>query len=170
MNAIKPKFIADGMLGSLARKLRIYSFDTAYAKDTEDEEILRLSAEESRILLTSDRFLASRVKDPGRVVLLSGSTDLERMVEICSKLQVVPDLDPDRARCSVCNGEAVKRVDKEGLSVPAGVLKRKDIFYVCKSCGKIYWEGGHWRRIREFNRKLHRALQSAGLEGHGVVR
>ncbi len=49
-----PRFVADAMLGSLARKLRIFGFDTLYFKDGGDSELLKLAKSEGRILLTSD--------------------------------------------------------------------------------------------------------------------
>ena len=42
-NKEQPRFLVDGMLGSLARKLRILGFDTVYDPKSEDDE-LRTSA------------------------------------------------------------------------------------------------------------------------------
>ncbi|MFQ6135141.1 MAG: Mut7-C RNAse domain-containing protein, partial [Nitrososphaerales archaeon] len=37
---MKDKFVVDGMLGSLARKLRIFGYDTVYDAKIGDKEIL----------------------------------------------------------------------------------------------------------------------------------
>ena len=39
MNIMQPVFVVDGMLGSLARKLRMFGFDTLYYNDAEDDII-----------------------------------------------------------------------------------------------------------------------------------
>ncbi|HVB95073.1 MAG TPA: Mut7-C RNAse domain-containing protein [Nitrososphaerales archaeon] len=42
----RPRFIADAMLGSLARKLRIFGFDTSYFSDGRDIELEDLARKE----------------------------------------------------------------------------------------------------------------------------
>jgi len=37
-----PKFLVDGMLGKLARKLRIFGFDTTYLSNTDDDNLIKL--------------------------------------------------------------------------------------------------------------------------------
>ena len=53
-----PRFVADAMLGSLARKLRIFGFDTLYFKEGDDTALERLARKEGRIIITSDRLLS----------------------------------------------------------------------------------------------------------------
>jgi len=54
---IRRALIVDAMLGSLARKLRIYGFDTVYDKDSEDSSMLIAAKTESRTLVTCDKEL-----------------------------------------------------------------------------------------------------------------
>lgn len=54
------KFVADVMVGKLARWLRMLGFDTAYSNKFEDDELLRIAQSEARILLTRDVPLAAR--------------------------------------------------------------------------------------------------------------
>ena len=49
-----PRFVADVHLGKLARYMRLMGFDTVYRTDLEDHEIVKISVEESRIILTRD--------------------------------------------------------------------------------------------------------------------
>ena len=48
-------------------------------------------------------------------------------------------------RCSVCNGRGYYRIDKDEAGkrdvCPPKVHQSVDDFYVCKTCGKLYWEG-----------------------------
>ena len=46
------KFVADCMLGKLAKWLKILGFDTAYFSKIEDDDLLIFAQNESRILLT----------------------------------------------------------------------------------------------------------------------
>ena len=59
LDELRTRFVADAMLGSLARKLRALGFDTAYYKSGDDLGIITLAARSSRIILTADRSLAS---------------------------------------------------------------------------------------------------------------
>src|SRR2546428_5874390 len=59
--ASRTAFLADAMLGSLARKLRIFGYDTLYRAHMEDDEFLNIGIEHDRISVTCDRDLFRRV-------------------------------------------------------------------------------------------------------------
>jgi hypothetical protein len=153
------------MLGSVARKLRIFGFDTLYIAHAHDNEILKTGIEQGRVILTADRELFKRVvKAGGRGVLVSGAGELEDLVHILSKNGITSvDLGGIGSRCSVCNGlleEKKPEQVKKGLPGKVAELHRE--FYQCTTCGKVYWEGGHLRRIRALaesvDKKLGRAI------------
>ena len=54
------KFIADVMLGRLAKRLRLRGFDVLYDRTLNDNEIIRLSLEQDRVILTRDKALSDR--------------------------------------------------------------------------------------------------------------
>ena len=152
-----PKFIADAMLGSLARKLRIFGFDTLYFGEGSDAELEALARRERRIVLTSDKALCLRARSEGlKVILVEGRTDRARLLIVRDRAG--PGL-TSRAglasRCAVCNGqlETVKRSAAAG-SVPSRVLARHRLFFRCTSCSKFYWRGGHWVRLRRLSRSV----------------
>src|SRR5215510_2346594 len=72
-------FLADAMLGSIARKLRIFGFDTLYLAQAGDNEILRIGMEEGRVILTADKELFKRIIKVGArgVLLRGGASELE---------------------------------------------------------------------------------------------
>jgi len=49
------KFIVDVNLGKLARKLRLLGFDSLFRNDFTDHEIVKLSTQQQRIILTRDK-------------------------------------------------------------------------------------------------------------------
>ena len=54
-------------------------------------------------------------------------------------------------RCTVCNG-AIEITDTEQArsEAPERVHRRYDEFYRCQSCGKLYWKGTHYERLKAF--------------------
>ncbi len=149
------------MHGSLSRKLRIFGFDVLYPKKAGDEALLKMAAEENRVLITSDEVLHRVALKKGLgAVLLRENDDLGRMVTVFRKLGLRPELlRLEASRCSVCNG-SLEVVKKEGLVnlLPGNILERHRIFYRCISCRKIFWEGNHWGRIRVFAENVGRRM------------
>lgn len=159
-----PSFIADSMLGSVARKLRIFGFDTLYIAHAHDDEILKTGIEQGRVILTADKELFKRVVKTGvRGVLVSGAGDLEDLVHILSKNGITSvGLKGIGSRCSMCNGLLEeKEPDQVKNGVPRKVAELHREFYQCTTCRKVYWEGGHLRRIRALVRSVDTKLGRA---------
>jgi uncharacterized protein with PIN domain len=161
----RPKFVADAMLGSLARKLRIFGFDTAYFREGDDEELEALARREKRTILTSDRPLFERSRgDRLRAYLVEGRTDRARLLSIQRQAASSMAFRMGRetaSRCALCNGELepLRRRDAASLPVPPKVLARHHLFYRCKVCARLYWHGRHWERLR----RLSYSLKTKGL-------
>lgn len=156
-----PSFLADAMLGSVARKLRIFGFDTLYIAHAHDDEILKTGIEHGRVILTADKELFKRVVKAGaRGVLVGGGSDLEDLVHILAKNGVTSvNLDGIGSRCSMCNGLLEERRPEQVKGgVPDKVAESHNEFYQCTACGKVYWEGGHLRRIRALARNIDSKL------------
>jgi uncharacterized protein with PIN domain len=140
------RLLADGMLGRLAKWLRILGFDTAYDPSLDDYALLRLARAEGRVLLTCDRELARR---PGAQSLLIESTDLEAQLR---QVIVALHLHPDAAfsRCPVCNTplDILKRGAVRDR-VPAHILRKYTEFRHCPHCDRVYWPGTHRTRMLE---------------------
>ncbi|MBM3896963.1 MAG: hypothetical protein FJ358_00305 [Thaumarchaeota archaeon] len=149
------------MLGSLARKLRIYGFDAIYDAKLDDRQLIRIAESQDRTLLTSDRDLFVRATNRNiSTVLITGNSDTERLAFVFGSLKITVSLDPDNSRCPVCNGLLKETLKSSLTSIPADVLKRQQKFYVCKECGKVYWQGGHWSRMKSMAAIVRKTVQT----------
>ncbi len=148
------RFLADEMLGTVAKWLRILGFDTEYARDMEDDEILSKAEEEDRVLLTRDTELFDRAKKRGISAIYLPHAELDRdMKEIISVYP--PEKERFMSRCTLCNSEIVEISKKDVRGrVPEGVYERQDRFWYCERCDKIYWEGSHWEMMRSFAEEI----------------
>mgnify|MGYP000120727484 FL=1 len=157
------RVLVDGMLGRLARWLRLLGLDVEYGRDMEDDELIRRAVEEGRVLLTRDTGLHSRALKAGvRSLLVPGDTEAERIAWVSERLGVELEVDPSRSRCPSC-GARIRRVDKSSVAslVPPKVYEAHDEFWVCTGCGKVYWRGSHWVNME---RMIREARRIRGLE------
>ena len=137
-----PRFLADRMLGKLARWLRILGYDTAYLPQLPPEGILREGRRQQRMILTRNTCLLRR-KDPPPLVFVQSDhfrEQLKQVVETCG-------LDPQHhllTRCIECN-RVLEEVTKDQVrdQVPAYVWQTQDIFRRCPRCNRIYWGATH---------------------------
>ncbi len=165
-------FLADAMLGNIARKLRIFGFDTVYMAQAHDDEILKIGIEQDRVILTADKELFKRIVKAGaRGVLVSGgASELEDLVDILTKNGITSvGMNGIGSRCSVCNGPLEERTsdqvknddcnnNDDVIVVPDKVIACHNQFFQCTACVKIYWEGGHLKLIRALVRYLDAKL------------
>ena len=58
------------------------------------------------------------------------------------------EVDPDKSNCSVCNTK-LRETSKSEIEekVEKNTLKYYDKFWLCPNCGKVYWQGAHWKNI-----------------------
>ena len=145
------RFLADSMLGTLAKWLRILGYDTAYDAGLDDNALVRLARAEGRVLLTRDTALAQR---KGLQSLLIASEVLpEQLAQVLQafSLQVANPF----SRCPVCNSplEEVPKYEAWG-QVPPFVFQTQERFSLCPQCNRFYWRGTHWQKMLERVREL----------------
>jgi uncharacterized protein with PIN domain len=140
-----PRFVCDVMLGSLARRLRLFGYDVTYSSDASDDSLLTVSLREKRTLLTRDVSLG-RLAERGAVIISSMSLH-EQLSQVFSLLGCSCRPRPF-SRCSLCNTPLAKLPpgSAEGR-VPEYVRRLQKSFAYCPGCEKIYWEGSHRRQI-----------------------
>ena len=156
----KPRFIVDSMLGSLARWLRMIGYDTLYAKGWHDSRILEEAAATGRIVVTRDRGLYRRALRRGLKAALVTEDLVYSLALLSLKFGVELDIDPSRSRCPLCNAPLRPASKNEVRGrIPPRVYESYDEFWICTSCGQVYWRGGHWRGIRETLEEARKRLK-----------
>lgn len=153
------KFMADENVERLGIYLRLMGFDVAKGKGLSDKEIADICHDEQRAALSRDRALLRRSKVQwGR--LIREDLPEDQLVEVVDFFGLEPQ-GKCFNRCVRCN-LALVPVDKkevEHLLLPK-TKKYFQTFYRCPECGRIYWQGSHHDRMKEF-------LRSLGLGGCG---
>ena len=142
-----PRFLADAHLGALARRLRLLGFDTLLAGDQPDRALAARAAADDRILLSRDRaLLQHRLVRHGRFVRatrLAGQLD-----EVVRHYGLRGCMHPF-TRCLECNAPlASASADEVAAALPPRVAAQQRAFTRCTGCGRVFWPGTHWRRLR----------------------
>jgi len=141
------KFIADVMLGRLAKRMRLLGFDVLYDRTMDDNEIIRLSLAQNRVILTRDTGLAVRPLAANHVFIKYDALD-DQLGQILDTptFASVPGL---LTRCSCCN-EPLTSISRSDVRdrVPQYVYERYDDFSQCTKCERIYWKGTHVKNMR----------------------
>jgi len=141
------RFVADNMLGTLAKKLRLLGIDTAYINNADDSELKYLVRSQSRILLSRDVNLTKNLGD--LAWLVTGKDVREEFLSIVKRLMPFNDQIELFSRCLECNDLLLPMKPSEaGGKVPPYIYQSKKTFSRCPSCGKIFWEGTHSERMR----------------------
>jgi uncharacterized protein len=148
---MKPRFLADCNVGRLARWLRALGYDASYHARIGDAELVREAAAESRVLLTRDRDLTKRrVIQTGvvRAILIRDDEVTKQLRQVFGELGL--ELKEALTRCIECNSELQSRVPSTVAErVPPYVRLTQSQYSQCPVCGRIYWAGTHWQRMRE---------------------
>ncbi len=162
MSSHKPSFIVDGMLGNLARKMRLLGYDSRYESSAEDSDLIKMAEKQRRIIISKDENLSKSAEKIGLVtVLIRGNDEVEQIIQIATKLGLSNFvIDSNSSRCVDCNGK-LETIDKIRVmnKVPSGIYERQENFWICRDCKKIYWEGTHFEKLQEFVDKLNQRLK-----------
>src|SRR5688572_16542745 len=136
----EPRFMADCMLGRLARWLRILGYDVAYERSIDDDALIARCRREGRALITRDTALAARRALRGngtRVVLISADGTEEQVAQVIRETGVPPTPGHLLTRCLECN-EALEAAEPAGVAarVPPYVAATQRRFSSCPARGR----------------------------------
>lgn len=155
------KFVADGMLGSLVRWLRMMGYDVEYAIGFEDDKLVSSAKQDGRVLLTRDLELYRRCIAKGiDAFYVEGKNEAERLAALSARYGIRLEMDLSLSRCPRCN-TSIHQVPKEKVAdrLERNTFTHYEEFWECPKCKKVYWQGAHWPKIREtldFARKPER--------------
>lgn len=146
------------MLGSLAKWLRIFGFDTFYpSNEMTDDQVLQVAKSEQRLVISRDKELIARAKKHHVKTLEITTTQLDEQLR-----NVLAVLNGETTalltRCTLCN-TLLTSVDKKNAKgvVPPKVFETKEKFWYCGVCKKYYWMGTHYenmiQKINELRQK-----------------
>lgn len=144
-----PSFLCDEMLGRLCRYLRAAGYDTLLADEGKpDAQLLREAVKESRRLLTLDRNIMEHKAATG-VALLLPKGNLDAYAAALNAAFRLDWLSRAFTRCLVDNTLLVNAPLEKRSQAPAGANRLGQPLSLCPDCGRIYWHGSHYRRMRE---------------------
>jgi len=143
-----PRFLCDEMLAHLCRYLRAVGYDTLLARNgSSDAELLRLCHAEGRYFLTQDT-LVRKHKAARGVALILPHVNLDELAALLDEKFRLDWLSHAFTRCIVDN-TALIVADGAALALaPADTLRPDEPLYHCPTCGRIYWRGSHYKRMR----------------------
>jgi uncharacterized protein with PIN domain len=159
----RPAFVLDVHLGKLARWMRLLGLDCRWENDLDDPEIVEISLAEGRTILTRDIGLLRRGSVTHGYWVRSTDPE-EQLPEVLDRFDLRGSLAPF-TRCMACNG-ALRSVPKAEVEdqLPPKTRRYYDEFFQCSQCGKVYWKGAHWERLRGV---VDRAVSSQDLDAAG---
>ncbi len=157
----EPRFVLDVHLGKLATYLRLLGFDCLYSNDAHDSDLARTSSQENRILLTRDRGLLKR-GEVSHGYFVRAIEPLAQTIEVARRFDLFDTVQPFH-RCVRCNGlvTAAPKATVLDQLLPKTRLYF-DEFHRCEACGRVYWRGSHYERMRRIIDMVQAARPSDG--------
>ena len=165
----RPAFIADAMLGRLARALRMLGYNTFYRPDIDDNELKMTALREGRAILTRDHEVAD-TNLPVTVLLIESDHVEEQLLQTARAFRIAPG---GRlfSRCLICNVEVEDASPSEIRGdVPEYVFATQRCFSRCPSCGRIYWAATHVEHAREWLEQVLGSGCASGEDRQGEER
>jgi len=149
------------MLGKLTRWLRMLGQDVEYSRSVEDKKLIEMAKKEQRTILTRDLKLYQQAMMQGvNAVLVEASTGAEKLADLARRFNFKLEIDVTVSRCPKCNTK-IRPVPKDMVidRVPKTTSTYYNEFWECPSCGQVYWQGAHWKRIEKTLEEAKTALE-----------
>jgi len=145
------KFYCDGMLGKLAKYLRILGFDCTYSKNLPTVYLHPDADQTPSFFLTKKQ---GATNYPNVIVITSDSVQ-EQLKEIKHLIQPFIREETIMSRCILCNTLLVD-IQKDGVEnrVPEFIFHTYESFRICPTCKKIYWSGSHTKNMYAWIQEL----------------
>ena len=106
------KFICDVHLGKLCKYLRMLGFDTLYSNQYSSMDIIELSKNEKRIIL-SKNYRFKNKEGVTHFYWIRSSDSIEQLKDLIQKMQLINQINPF-TRCLNCN-DIIHKIDKQQI-------------------------------------------------------
>jgi len=148
-----PRFVADVMLGSLARWLRVLGLDVHYDSTLEDSALVELAVAEGRTILTRDRRLVERRLARDHILIASDILD-EQLLQVAREARLNQEVPNPFGRCVDCNTR-LREISAAAARprVPPFVAASQSRFRHCPRCDRVFWRATH---VAGMERRLRR--------------
>jgi hypothetical protein len=142
------KFLADRMLGKLAKELRMLGYDTAYYQGEDANQLIQLARQEARVILTRNTKLISK-RSEDRILRVMEDGSFLQVKELIQKGHLSLDEKNLFSRCLLCNAplDKILREEAEG-KVPDFIFHQQEAFFRCPQCQRTYWQGSHLENMQ----------------------
>ncbi len=122
-------------------------FDTAAAAAPSEPAVARQAVREDRVLLSRGRAVLKRREIRRGMLILPDRAD-DQAVAVLRRFVLAARIAP-YSRCARCNGRVVPVAkEKVAARIPPRTAAWLDEYYLCETCGQLYWEGTHVERLR----------------------
>ena len=137
------KFIADRMLGKLAKGLRMLGYDTLYYQEEDLHHLIHLARQEARMILTRNTKLFPK-RQEDQIFRVKEDHPTFQLKELIRAGYIKLNEEILFSRCLLCNAflDEIQRGEAEGR-VPDFILYQQKEFFQCPQCQRIYWKGSH---------------------------
>lgn len=147
------KFLVDDTLRGLAKKLRMIGYDTVERDGMSWWVTLAKAKQADRVVVTLKGDL--RMPPDVEMWVIESEHPNQQVLQILEKIP--PDMEPPEplSRCLVCN-EVVEELSAKTAhpQVPPLVAQTHSTFCHCLKCGRIYWAGSHFHKIKAWMERL----------------
>ncbi len=156
-------FIADRMLGKLAKELRMLGYDTIYYPGEDVYRLIKLAREEGRVILTRNSKLLPKTPED-HIIQITEDRPALQIRELLQRGCISLREENFFSRCLLCNVllDDIPREEAEG-KVPDFIFYQQKHFSRCPRCLRIYWQGSHQENMKRRIDKLRITNQKSQM-------
>jgi uncharacterized protein with PIN domain len=144
------RFICDNTLGKLIKYLRVLGFDTVSISNL--NMLNKYKNPVGSPLLFTKR---TKTISYQPTIFVQSNRIQEQIKEIEDSIKPFINDKDFMTRCIECN-TLLESTGKEDIEarVPEYIYHHQEVFKVCPSCKKVYWEGTHTEHMKKWTRVL----------------
>ena len=143
---MEPRFLLDGMLGRLCRKMRMLGLNCELAVSGRSHLLLTDAENAGRTPVTTATRAIDRAGPPPVILRHSGAAEM--IAELYAAIGEAPEFAPFTL-CLECNAP-LREITPEAANgrVPPRILQDFKEFHECGQCGRVYWKGSHYDAMK----------------------